>query len=178
MKDVITKRRLQQQLCEWLRYKNSDGGWSVSCWPGAVGGAASDNLFNSHISPVNALVVRFIFQRNCSEIVASVTNHLSRLFKVAEMRYQSVWSKRVLSSLGSRSLSSHGQIDIIKQLLSSPTSVTKTVGNQELLISHLSENQSCWSQDSGHKNLSVGATQRELFQHKYYKLETRITFID
>ena len=134
-------------------------------------------IISSILTLVQSMLL-FIYQRNCSEIVASVTNHLSRLFKVAEMRYQSVWSKRVLSSLGSRSLSSHGQIDIIKQLLSSPTSVTKTVGNQELLISHLSENLSCWSQDSGHKNLSVGATQRELFQHKYYKLETRITFTD
>ena len=134
-------------------------------------------IISSILTLVQSMLL-FIYQRNCSEIVASLTNHLSRLFKVAEMRYQSVWSKRVLSSLGSRSLSSHGQIDIIKQLLSSPTSVTKTVGNQELLISHLSENQSCWSQDSGHKNLSVGATQRELFQHKYYKLETRITFTD
>ena len=134
-------------------------------------------IISSILTLVQSMLL-FIYQRNCSEIVASLTNHLSRLFKVAEMRYQSVWSERVLSSLGSRSLSSHGQIDIIKQLLSSPTSVTKTVGNQELLISHLSENQSCESQDSGHKNLSLGATQRELFQHKYYKLETRITFTD
>ena len=134
-------------------------------------------IISSILTLVQSMLL-FIYQRNCSEIVASLTNHLSRLFKVAEMRYQSVWSERVLSSLGSRSLSSHGQIDIIKQLLSSPTSVTKTVGNQELLISHLSENQSCESQDSGHKNLSVGATQREMFQHKYYKLETRITFTD